>query len=489
MNIGDIFENAPELDVKSIMTDSRKKGNDAIFFCIKGMVNDGHDFIEQAIENGAICIVHSRELQSYHNRITYIKVADTLNALNYFTAYFYGNPTASMKVFGVTGTNGKSTIGWVTRYIENHFSKCGYIGTIGTLIDNVVISSPLTTPDAVYLHSMARKMFDEGCRSLSMEVSSIGLEEGRVDSIAFDYVSFTNLTHDHLDYHGNFENYYKAKKKLFMMGGDKVKGFINIDDEYGARLYKEAAIKCYSYAIRKPADYRATDVRLFVDHSEFNILYEGQKHHFWTNLVAEFNVYNLLNVLAVMHQDGHSFEELAPLVTNIPQVLGRMENIVEGQPFNVIVDYAHTPDGFEQVFKYARAITPSEKRIIVVFGCAGARDRKKRPVLGKIADENCKMIVLTSEDPRQEDPEKIADEIREGISVHNCLFVEDRYDAIRQAIELANKHDTVLILGKGDEDYMDIKGHKEYWMGDQKAAREIIHDVFDLKEDEEYEFK
>lgn len=486
MNIANMFENAPDLDVKSIMTDSRVPGEQAIFFCIKGMVHDGHSFVEQAISNGAICIVHSEDLDDYQTGITYLMVNNTIQALNEFTAAFYGDVTKKMRVYGVTGTNGKSTIAWVTRYMVNNFMKCGYVGTIGLVEqEGELLDSPLTTPDTVTIHKMCRSMYDNGCRAVSMEVSSIGLEEHRVDTIDFDVVSFTNLTHDHLDYHGNYENYYQAKKKLFTLTGPEKVAVINIDDNFGRRLYDESIARAVSYSVNQLADYRAVDIRLFSDHSEFNILHKGQKHFVYTNLVAMFNIYNLLAVVAMLHEDGFDFEQLIPLLKEVPQVLGRMENIYGGQPFTVIVDYAHTPDGFRQVFEYARKITPHHNRIICVFGCAGARDTKKRATLGSIADEFCKMIVITSEDPRRENPEEIARQIKEGIHNNVCIFIEDRYSAIKQAIELSNPNDTVLILGKGDENYMDINGAYEDWMGDQKAALEICQNLYGNDEEED----
>ena len=488
MNIAKLFENAPDLEVREIMTDSRKKATDAIFFCIRGMVNDGHDFIDQAVSNGAICVVHSRDLDNYLPDVTYLKVSDTMAALNEFASAFYDRVTEKMKVYGVTGTNGKSTTAWVLRYLVGKFTKCGYIGTIGMIIDEKLEDCPLTTPDTVFLHRVCKEMYDCGCRAVSMEVSSIGLEEHRVDSVAFDMVSFTNLTHDHLDYHGTFENYYQAKKRLFDLMSVDQKGVINIDDAYGKRLAEEVRCQPVTYAINQPADYRAIRVRLYNDHSEFVLLHEGRQYEVYTNLVAEFNIYNLLGVIAMLAEDGYPLEKIIPLLRRIPQVLGRMEMIREGQPFNVMVDYAHTPDGFEKVFKYANAITPGDKRIISVFGCAGARDTKKRPVLGRIADENCAIVVITSEDPRMEDPEAISRDIKAGITKHVSLYVEDRYNAIRQAIELANTGDTVIILGKGDEDYLDIKGKKEKWMGDQMAARDVLKKLFAEGEDsyEEY---
>ncbi len=484
MNIGEIFENAPNLEVKGIMTDSRKPCEDGIFFCIRGLVNDGHDFISQAVENGAICIVHSEEVTDIIKGVTYLKVDNTMEALNIFTAAFYGNVTKKMKVYGVTGTNGKSTIAWITRNLVNHFVKCGYIGTIGIVKEkDELLPTPLTTPDTVYLHKTCKEMYDVGCRAVSMEVSSIGLEEHRVDSVDYDFIAFTNLTHDHLDYHGDFENYYRAKRRLFTMVGKDKTAIINIDDEYGERLFEETTATPVSIAINKPADYRAVNITLMEHSTTFDIVYNNESHHVKTNLVAMFNVYNLLTVVAMLHEDGYTFETLIPLLENIPQVLGRMEVVNEGQNFNVIVDYAHTPDGFYKVFDYADAITPTDKKIICVFGCAGSRDTKKRSELGAIADIYCKTIIITSEDPRNDNPEDIYQQIKSGITRNVSMFVEDRYSAIRQAIELANSGDTVLILGKGDEEYQDIKGTKEYWMGDERAASQILNNL--LREEEE----
>lgn len=478
MNIGQIFENAPDLDVETIMTDSRSKAERGIFFCIQGMVNDGHDFIDQAIANGAICIVHSRPLKTYQKNITYLMVKDTNQALNDFTAAFYGDVTRRMQVFGVTGTNGKSTIAWVTRWVVDHFTPCGYIGTIGMYYQGKLFDCPLTTPDPVFLHRSCRQMYDAGCRALALEVSSIGLEEHRVDAVAFDVVSFTNLTHDHLDYHGNFENYYHAKRKLFTMITPRQKAVINIDDKYGLRLTGETTGKVVTYAIYRPADYRAVNVRLYPDHTEFTLVYQDRRYSVTTNLVAEFNVYNLLAVIGMTHEAGYPLDEILELLKSVPQVLGRMEHIDEGQPFDVLVDYAHTPDGFEKVFTYGRAITAEDKRMIVVFGSAGHRDARKRSELGQIADRNCKVIILTTEDCRMEDPEAIAAQIKEGIQEHPCTFVEDRFAAIQQALEIANPGDTVLILGKGDETYQDLRDGKQHWMGDNVAARQILRNLY-----------
>lgn len=474
MDISEIFENAPHLIVENIMTDSRKKSEKAIFFCIVGLVNDGHDYVQQAIDNGATCIVHSKDFDKYYEGITYLKVDDTLGALNLFASHFYGDVTKDMKVYGVTGTNGKTTIAWVLRYLVSRFNKCGYIGTIGYMWDENINDTFLTTPDVEIIHKMLKEIYDHDCHNVSIEVSSQGLDLRRVEAIKFDYAIFSNLTHDHLDYHGTMENYYNAKAKLFKLIGENKKAIINIDDSYGQRLINDAKCHVVTYGINNQADYMAKNIELFNDHSVFDLVYADKSVKIETNLVAEFNIYNLLAVLATLIEDGYQIEELIPYLNNIPQVLGRAERIDCGQNFNVIVDYAHTPDGYEKIFEYIKAIAKENGRIITVFGAHGARDHKKRPMIGKIVDDNSDVIILCSEDNHWENPYEICCEIATGISKHSWLYIEDRYDAIRQGLELANKDDTVCILGKADEQYFKIGDGKVYWMGDNNAAKEIL---------------
>ncbi len=485
MDISEIFENAPHLVIENIMTDSRVKMEKAIFFCIIGLVNDGHDYVKQAIDNGAICVVHSKDLDKYYEGVTYLKVDDTLGALNMFVSHFYGDVSQKMKVYGVTGTNGKTTIAWVIRYLVSRFENCGYIGTIGYMWDEMINDTFLTTPDVEVLHRMLKEIYDHGCKTVSLEVSSQGLDLRRVEAVKFDYAIFTNLTHDHLDYHGTMENYYNAKAKLFKMIGEDKKAIINIDDSYGERLLNDARCECVTYGIKNNAAYMAKNIELFNDHSCFDLVYGGNSVHIETNLVAEFNIYNLLAVLATLIEDGYKIEDLLPYLKTIPQVLGRAETIDCGQSFNVIVDYAHTPDGYEKIFEYINAITKENGRIITVFGAHGARDHKKRPMIGKIVDDNSDVIILCSEDNHWEDPYEICSEIATGITKHSWLYIEDRYDAIRQGLELANKDDTVCILGKADEQYFKIGDGKVYWMGDNNAAKEILNKMLKGDTDEE----
>ena len=284
----------------------------------------------------------------------------------------------------------------------------------------------------------------------ALEVSSQGLDQHRVDALRFDVAIFTNLTHDHLDYHGNLENYYQAKKKLFSLVKPKGCSIVNIDDPYGARLFSEINTRKYSYSIYNEADYQAKDIILSPLSTKFTLIVSGKEYQLETNFVSEFNLSNLLAVIASLHQNGISIEDMTDYLNKLPQVDGRMEVIQEGQKFNVIVDYAHTPDGFEKIFEFAQSITSPNNKIISVFGSAGKRDSKKRPILGSISDKYCQMIILTEEDPRNESALQIAQEIANGIKENNYIIVLDRYDAISQALELANTNDTVLILAKGN---------------------------------------
>lgn len=311
-------------------------------------------------------------------------------------------------------------------------------------------------------------------KACAMEVSSHGLELRRVESVDFDAAVFTNLTHDHLDFHGTMERYFAAKLKLFTSLKKDALAVINVDDPYGRKIIDACTVRTVTYGVERDADYRADDIHLGVEETSFTLIHEGKEYPVKTNLVALFNVYNLLAAIAVLAETVMPLEEILPYTGHIHQVAGRIERICEGQPFNVIVDFAHTPDGMEKIMSYGRLITKEGCKMIAVFGSAGKRDTKKRPIFGELADRYCDMIILTEDDPRDEDPHAIADEIRSGIHHTQNVFISDRYSAIRQAIESANEGDTILLLGKGDEDFMYHENGRVPWKGDHHAARECI---------------
>jgi UDP-N-acetylmuramoyl-L-alanyl-D-glutamate--2,6-diaminopimelate ligase len=484
MNLNQLFNSAPDIRIDSLSVDSRVKNENALFFCLKGMVFDGHQFVDQAISNGAVAIVHSDPLPKASDKVAYILVDDVLKTLNVIASRFFGNPSVTLKVFSVTGTNGKSTSAKLLQYFVNQTIPCGYIGTISTEYGDVKEQPFLTTPDVIPMHQTLKKMVDAGMKAVALEVSSHGLEQGRVLSVDFDVAIFTNLTHDHLDFHGNMENYFQAKKKLFTMLKKTGLAIVNQDDPYGKRIISTFEGNLVTYGLDHEADFFADNIELYPNRTVFDLFIRKEKKtvKIHTNLVAVFNIYNLLGVIAALVTYGMDLSMIVEKCKTIPQVDGRMEVISEGQSFNVIIDYAHTPDGFDKIFTYAKSITPPKKKIIVVFGSAGQRDSKKRRVLGELADRYCDMIVLTEEDNRSEKVLDICSEISKGIQKNNYIIIEDRYDAIRQALEIACKNDTVLILGKGDEPYMYREFGKEEWMGDHVAAQEILQTVILNKE-------
>ena len=484
MKLSSIFEKAPDIEIGELTTDSRVKTKNGMFFCLDGLNTNGHQYIGQAIKNGAVCIVHSEKLDSYKNGIAYVKVEDVNSTLSKVVNIFYKAPSRKMKVFGITGTNGKSTVANIISDIYNHFGSCGYIGTIAIRYKDINLPPDLTTPNPIYLNDTLRKMVDANVNAVALEVSSHGLDLGRVDGVDFDYAIFTNLTYDHLDFHGTMQNYFNAKKKLFMnMKKDGV-SILNIDDPNYAELREVCHTRCVTYGVEKEADFRANNIQLFTNHSTFTLIHQNNTYEIDTNLVAMYNIYNLLAAIAALVESGFSMEELLPYLNSIKQIEGRMESIDEGQPFHVIVDFAHTPDGMEKVYQYAQNITPEGSDIITVFGSAGKRDKAKRKVFGEIADKYCDYIILTEDDPRDEDPKDIANVIKEGIHETNTIFIENRYDAIRQAIESANVHDTIMILGKGDEEFIYREDGRSPWMGDNNAVKEIIHKYY-LGDEEE----
>ena len=483
LKLTELFENVPDIEIKSLMADSRKKRPDAIFFCVKGMMFDGHKFIDQAIDNGAKVIIYSDPISHMRDDITYIRVKDVVQAFNKVADAFYGYPSHKLLMFGVTGTNGKSSISCMIRDILNEFQPTGYIGTISIEYGNVKLPPLLTTPNIDDLHGILRDMIDAGMKACSLEASSIGIEQGRVDSIDFDVAMFTNLTHDHLDYHGTMANYFNAKKKLFDHLKEDAIAVTNVDDPYGLKIVEDCPCKVVTYGIDHDADYRATNIQLLKDRTKFTLKVSNMEYEVETNLVAKFNVYNLLAVIASLNMKGLPISDMLPHLRKLSQIEGRMQRISDGQPFNILIDFAHTPDGIEKVCQYAAAITPKGKRIIAITGSAGKRDVIKRPIFGKILDKYCDMIIITEDDPRDEDPHQIAEEIASGIEKTNYVMILDRFTAIREAIELADVNDTIIILGKGDEKFIYREFGRVPYEGDDTITHEVLKRYYFAKEE------
>ena len=484
MLLNKLIDKAPKIKIENLFTDSRLKVDRGMFFCIKGMINDGHRFVSEAIANGAVCIVHSDDLEDYVDDIVYIKVVDVQDILVKVADKFYDHVSSKLKLFGVTGTNGKTSIAITIKSILNKYLTCGYIGTMGIEYNNIHMSTGKTTPDILYMSKTLSDMDKDNVKAVTIEVSSHGLDQRRIDGIEFDYAIFTNLTHEHLDYHGTMENYFEAKARLFTELDSSKCAIINIDDDYGKRLVHMTDARVVTYGIDNPATYQALDIKLDSKNTSFTLRHANEDYAISTNLVAKFNIYNLLAIIAALYESGLEMAAIIESVKRIEQIEGRVEIVDEGQAFDVIVDYAHTPDGFMKIYEYAKAITKKDNKIITVFGSAGKRDTKKRPKLGKISHDYCDIIILTEEDPRSESVIDICREIASEIE-DRYVIIENRYDAIRQAIEMANTNDTILILGKGDEDYLAREFGNDPWMGDDKAARDILRKYNNQEENDE----
>ena len=473
MKIRTLFGIDSDVEISSLTMDSRSAGPGAAFFCVTGATSDGHDYAPDALRNGAACIVHSRPLPQMPTDAVLVRVPDVQTALNQAAHTFYGKPSEHMTVFGVTGTNGKTTVATLLSELRSHWHPTGYIGTIANQYNHALSNQPHTTPDAIRLHRMLRKMRDDNLTGVAMEVSSHGLVQHRVDSVDFDIAIMTNLTHEHLDYHHTMEAYLEAKGLLFRLLKPDGVAILNRDDPSCDPLAARTRARVVTYGIDSDADYRARDLDLAGDGTRFWLDHAGQSFEVRTNLVAAFNISNLLSVIAALHETGIPLSSLLPRVQSLGQVDGRIERVERGQPFRVIVDYAHTPDGFEKIMAYAQVIRGTG-RVIAVFGAAGRRDTTKRPLLGRIADRFCDRILLTEEDNRDEDPAAIADQIRSGIRNASTQFVPDRATAIRQALAEATPGDVVLILAKGSETFLDREGRSDPYEGDVAVAKTAL---------------
>lgn len=473
-----------DVEIEHLILDSRDKKENGMFFCLEGLTVDGHQFANQAIDNGAVAIVHSKPLEKREG-VQYILVDDVMTELHRITNIFYDYPSEKMYVYSITGTNGKSTTMKTVRNILERFGvKSGYIGTISVEYNDHKFAPSLTTPDIVELQSYLRDMVDEGIEEVCLEISSQGLALRRVESIDFDCASFTNLSHDHLDYHKTMENYFEAKKMLF--DNLKPEGFnvINADDPYGQRLLAQDYNNVVTYGIDTPATYMAKDIILHDKSTEFTLIYDGKEYPVVTSFVAKFNVYNMLGVIAILHMRGYDLERIIPELKDIEHVDGRQTIVEAGQPFKVFVDFGHAPDSMKNVYEFVRTVTPKGNRLITVFGAAGARDHLKRPIMGEVSSTLCDHVIITEHDNRNEIVEEITQDIIAGMPNDNYEFVPIRTDAIRKALTMAQPNDSVVIIGKGEEKFIYRDYGKEVWMGDEVCATEILNELYGGKENE-----
>ena len=514
------LSNADDINIVGLTIDSRKVKPGYAFFAVKGFETDGHKYIQKAIENGAVAVVLSDEksLDSIKSaddfnqeKTEFILVDDMRRAMSDIADNFYDKPGDKIVVYGVTGTNGKTTTTNVIRDIlENSMASpisCGYIGTNGIKYGEVSIAADLTTPDVITLKKYLYDMVNAGMRAVSMEVSSHGLAMGRVDGISFDVAAFTNLTHDHLDFHKTMEEYFAAKQLLFKGLSPDAISILNADDEITIETLKEVSGgQIFTYGMNE-SDYMIRDLVLRADGSSFTLEVSSRAmdahrsridslvmnsdgafgksiYQIETNLLAEYNVYNLVAAIACLHQRGFKIEDFTGWLDQITQVDGRMEPVANELGINVIVDYAHTVDAMEKVYEFVESVCESNgepnnesPRIISVFGSAGKRDKTKRPSMGITAYNNSDYVVITEEDPRDEDPVSIAKQIKGDLPDDKVAIIADRQSAIEEAIKFANRGDFVLILGKGEDLFMDRGDERQVWEGDNFVAKRILDEL------------
>ena len=470
MRLHQVIAGAPaaarDIEVTNLAYDNRAVEPGALFFCVPGFTRDGHDYAPDAIGRGAVALVVERPLDL---GVPEIRVASVREAMAPAAAAFYGDPTATLQVTGVTGTNGKTTTAFLIReLLEAAGLQTGLLGTVKSVIGGDEREVQRTTPEAIDLQRTFREMLDAGDRACSIEVSSHALELHRADAVHFAAAIFTNLTQDHLDFHETMEDYFRAKLRLFETGpGVSV---INVDDPYGARLAGSVE-NPVTFAVDRDATYRAVDVETGLSGSRFTVVVGDHRVEVGSPLRGTFNVYNVLGALATAHRLGVGLETIAGAIEHAGQVPGRFEPVDEGQGFAVLVDYAHTPDSLENVLAAARTLT--EGRVHVVFGCGGDRDRGKRPLMGEIATRLADRVIVTSDNPRSEDPEAIVAEILEGAGGDVRAQV-DRRSAIAEAIAGAAAGDVVVIAGKGHEQGQEFTGGHKIPFDDVTVAREVL---------------
>ncbi|HVI81518.1 MAG TPA: UDP-N-acetylmuramoyl-L-alanyl-D-glutamate--2,6-diaminopimelate ligase [Chthoniobacterales bacterium] len=463
--------------VESVAYDSRRVQRDGLFVALRGEKSDGRDFIGQAVEKGATVIVAQHAEKN--PRATCVVVENTRSAMADLTARFYNFPARKLKLAGVTGTNGKTTTTFLIKHIcEKAGTRCGLLGTVRYEIGRRVLPAARTTPESLDLQELLAQILDAGCQAAAMEVSSHALVQERTRGIEWDVAVFTNLTQDHLDYHRTMESYFQAKAKLFEQLGlqqrkRKPVAIINIDDRYGQKLIEkiDSKVSLVTFGTGLKADFRASNYRMEFGGTSYQLDARGKSYLVRVPLIGRFNVVNSVAALAAANALGIGLRDAVLSLAKSPQVPGRLEIVPAKRQFQVFVDYAHTPDALLNVLKTLRELEP--RRLIMVFGCGGNRDREKRPLMGQVADQNADCAIITSDNPRKEDPDKIIAEIEKGFRGSHFEKISDRARAISRAVEIAQPRDIVLIAGKGHENYQEFADHTVPFEDIQVARRAI----------------
>src|SRR5712691_4937168 len=465
--------------VESIAYDSRRVQRNGLFVALRGEKSDCHDFIDQAIEKGATVIVAERAEK--HPRATCVVVENTRSAMADLSARFFNFPARKLKLAAVTGTNGKTTTTFlIKRICEKAGTRCGLLGTVRYEIGERVLPAARTTPESLDLQELLSQIANAGCRAAAMEVSSHALAQERTRGIEWDVAVFTNLTQDHLDYHRTMENYFEAKVKLFeqlpqQQRKKKPVAIINIDDRYGRRLLAkiDKKVSVLTFGMGARADFRASNYRMEFGGTSYQLDARGKSYLVRVPLIGRFNVANSMAALAAANSLGVNLREAILSLGKSPQVPGRLQAVPAKRQFQIFIDYAHTEDALVNVLKTLRQLEP--RRLLLVFGCGGDRDRQKRPLMGRVADQNADYSIITSDNPRKENPESIIAEVEQGFRSERYEKIPDRTEAISRAIALAQPHDIVLIAGKGHENYQEFADHTVPF-DDVQVARRAIED-------------
>ncbi|WP_199758395.1 UDP-N-acetylmuramoyl-L-alanyl-D-glutamate--2,6-diaminopimelate ligase [Flavobacterium microcysteis] len=465
-----------EIAINAINFDSRKIETNDVFIAIRGTVADGHEYIETAIGKGAIAIICDTFPENIVSGVTYVQVKDTNRALAFIASNYYGNPSANLRLVGITGTNGKTTI---ASLLYQLFKKAGYkvglLSTVKNVVDDVEYKSMLTTSDSITINKFLKEMNDVGVEYCFMEVSSHGIAQKRTEGLQFAGGVFTNLSHDHLDYHKTFAEYRDVKKTFFDQLPKGAFALVNSDDKNGPVMLQNTSAKKLTYALKSYADYRAQ----ILENQLTGLLLKINEQEVWVRLIGTFNAYNLLAIYGTAIELGLDNMEVLRLLSELESVSGRFQYIISKGNITAVVDYAHTPDALENVLKTIDDIRTKNEQLITIVGCGGDRDRTKRPIMANIASSLSDKAILTSDNPRTEDPEAIILEMEKGVEPQNykkTLAIVDRKQAIKTACQLAQPNDIILIAGKGHETYQEINGVRHDF-DDMKIVTELLEQL------------
>ena len=468
------FTASEDVQIEGLTYDSRQVKRGDCFFAVRGTQVDGHRFIDKAVEAGAVAVVCEQLPEQLSPQVSYVVVKDSNAAMADIAAAYYDHPSSELHLVGVTGTNGKTTIATLLYDLYRRMGyRAGLISTVVYRIDEREIPSTHTTPDAIRLNAMLREMVDCGCDYCFMEVSSHSLVQDRVRGLKFRGAMFTNLTHDHLDYHGTYAEYIRAKKLLFDRLDKQAFALVNIDDRNGEVMVQNCKAHIARYSLRQMADYRAKVLEMLFD----GMLLRIAQQEVWVSFIGRFNAYNLLCVYGAAVELGAQEGEVLQALSALRSVSGRFEPLRSKGGITAIVDYAHTPDALENVISTINEIRTPAQRLFVVCGCGGDRDATKRSEMGRIASRDADVAILTSDNPRTEDPEKILDQIMQGVEPGaQALRITDRRQAIRTAVVMASAGDIVLVAGKGHEDYQ-IIGREKLHFDDREETGKAFEEL------------